>query len=217
MTPLASPSQGIPDADIVACYLDIAARGLKQALAEAQAMDRDLHRDRDQACIHSHILVGILDSVMKTLEVPASALGAFSNSALAPNVFSAFTRADTLADLLRRRSARIYQRQFFFDALMSSLMRGQQDIDLILASLTAREESVRLPISRLAGRLTDLAARLLPCCDRLRYSEEYRAELYELALCSRRAQWGYAVRLLACAVPLRRELRRDAREVVQGQ
>jgi hypothetical protein len=213
--PPTSP-QRIPDADAVACHLDIAARGLRQALAEARAMERDLHRDRDQACIHSRILVDILDSVMKTLEAPASALGAFSNTALAPNVFTAFTRADTLADLLKRRTAKIYRHEFL-DALMSSLMRGQQDIDSILASLTVREESMRPPVNRLAGRVADAAARLLPCGDRLRYVEEYRAELYELALCSRRGQWAYAVRLLACALPLRRELRRDAREVVQGQ
>jgi hypothetical protein len=65
--------------------------------------------------------------------------------------------------------------------------------------------------------VADAAARLLPRVDRLRYIEEYRAELYELALTSRWAQWTYAARLLACALPLRHELRRDAREVVQGQ
>jgi hypothetical protein len=76
-------------------------------------------------------------------------------------------------------------------------------------------ENVR--ISPLAGRLTGAAASLLPRADRSRYAEEYQAELYELARFSRRAQWTYAVRLLACAVPLRRELRRDAHEVVPGR
>jgi hypothetical protein len=72
-------------------------------------------------------------------------------------------------------------------------------------------------VSPLAGRLTGAAASLLPRADRSRYAEEYQAELYELAQFSRQAQWAYAVRLLACALPLRRELRRDAHEVVPGR
>jgi hypothetical protein len=89
-----------------------------------------------------------------------------------------------------------------------------------LAEISASDdqsgEAASVCISPLAGRVTTVAARLLPCAERLRYVEEYRAELYDLARISRRAQWAYAVRLLMCALPLRRELRRDAREAVQG-
>jgi hypothetical protein len=77
---------------------------------------------------------------------------------------------------------------------------------------------VELPIraSRLAGQLADVAARLLPQADRPRYAEEFRGELYELARVSRSAQWAYAGRQLVRCIPLRRELRRDAREAAGG-
>lgn len=85
-----------------------------------------------------------------------------------------------------------------------------------LQRLAAEQQAKRATISTLATRATDAAARLLPPADRVRYAEEYRCELYELAQGSRRAQWAYALRLLVCAVSLRRELRRDAREAAGG-
>jgi hypothetical protein len=105
-------------------------------------------------------------------------------------------------------------------ALLAELENGRllifQPIEMAV-SVKQQGEAAYVRMSSLAERVIGAVARLLPCADRLRYVEEYRAELYELALDSRRAQWAYAVRLLACALPLRRELRRDAREVVQGQ
>lgn len=77
--------------------------------------------------------------------------------------------------------------------------------------------SAHVRISPLAGRVAGAAARLLPSADRSRYAEEYHAELHELAHISRGAQWAYAARLLAYALPLRHELRRDTREVAQWQ
>lgn len=83
---------------------------------------------------------------------------------------------------------------------------------LIEANQQPQSAASPLRVSVLAGRASDAAARLLPRVDQARYTEEYRSDLFELAQVSRRAQWAYAARLLACAVPLRRELRRRARE-----
>lgn len=77
--------------------------------------------------------------------------------------------------------------------------------------------SAHVRVSPLAGRLAGIAVRMLPRADRLRYTEECLAELYELAHGSRRAQWMYSLRLLASVGPLRRELQRDAREVMQDR
>lgn len=71
--------------------------------------------------------------------------------------------------------------------------------------------SPRITVHPLAGRLTGIAVRLLPSADRLRYAEEYQAELSDLSQISRWAQWAYAVRLIASAPMLRRELRSSAR------
>jgi|SRR5579884_3238912 len=78
--------------------------------------------------------------------------------------------------------------------------------------------------SRSRGRISSLAActarfavRLLPAADQPRYSEEFQAELYELAQTSRRAQWAHAVWLVCCAPRQRRELRLAAREAVESR
>jgi hypothetical protein len=67
--------------------------------------------------------------------------------------------------------------------------------------------------SRFAARLLDFAAWVLPPADRARYCEEYQAELYELALVGRRAQWAYSVRLVLYSLPLRHALQRDTDKV----
>jgi hypothetical protein len=65
---------------------------------------------------------------------------------------------------------------------------------------------------RVAGRVADLAARVLPAAHRARYCDEYRSELHDLA--ADRASWWqqvmYAVRLLDRSWELRYELRRPA-------
>lgn len=67
----------------------------------------------------------------------------------------------------------------------------------------------RVGTARLAGRVADLATRVLPPQHRARYGEEYRSELYELAAAgiTRRGQLTYAIRLLDRAWVLRAELR----------
>ena len=60
------------------------------------------------------------------------------------------------------------------------------------------------------GWLVSLAARIIPTAERLRYREEFEAELLEIAGGWRR--FGHAARVLVRAVPLRWELRRPARE-----
>lgn len=56
-----------------------------------------------------------------------------------------------------------------------------------------------------AVRVATAATRLLPPADRVRYSEEYRSELWDLAAdgASRLQQTGCALRQFRCAVPLR--------------
>lgn len=61
-----------------------------------------------------------------------------------------------------------------------------------------------------AMRLACWAATVLPVPDRARYREEFEAELVEIT--RGRRQLVHALRLLVRAVPLRRELRRPARE-----
>lgn len=56
-----------------------------------------------------------------------------------------------------------------------------------------------------AIRIAAAAARLLPAADRVRYDEEYRSELWELAAAGtgRPKQIGCALRQFRGAVPLR--------------
>lgn len=63
--------------------------------------------------------------------------------------------------------------------------------------------------------LARLAARLLPVRNRIRYQEEFEAELVELAQASRIRQVRHTLRIVVRTVPLRRELRRAVRERVR--
>lgn len=78
------------------------------------------------------------------------------------------------------------------------------------------ENGAPAQVSGVARWVIGAAAGVLPGADRLRYLEEFQTELHEVARTSRAAQWMYAVRLMAWAPLLRRELRRDTREAVQG-
>ena len=184
------------------------------------ALDRDLWRARDIACSldPDHVVKLGLEEALSITQLLTYRLthGFNPDEAMSLTLELAHSVTRTHRHVLDAGYAHGTARHFVAvlnDACKGIAMLSQQ----LSASAEQQGKAARLRISPLAGRMTCIAARLLPCCDRLRYSEEYRAELYELALCSRRAQWGYAVRLLACAVPLRRELRRDAREVVQGR
>ncbi len=63
---------------------------------------------------------------------------------------------------------------------------------------------------RAAGRIAGLAARVLPASHRVRYRDEYRSELHDIAAAG--ASWwqqvAYAIRLLNLSWELRHELRR---------
>lgn len=100
------------------------------------------------------------------------------------------------------------------ELLVHSLILAREYASLLAGERQQPQSSVI--ISALATRAAAVAARLLPPAARARYAEEYRCELYDLAQVSRRAQWAYSFRLLAYALPMRRELRRDAREVARG-
>jgi len=62
------------------------------------------------------------------------------------------------------------------------------------------------------ARLVAWAARLTPVAERARYREEFEAELLEMAGEKQLRRFGYAVRVLGRAVPLRWALLRPARE-----
>lgn len=68
---------------------------------------------------------------------------------------------------------------------------------------------------RSAESLARWAACLLPVRNRMRYQEEFEAELFELAQRSRIRQLRHIVRIVVRTVPLRRELRRAVRERVR--
>ena len=198
----------------------------------AQVLDRDFNRACDCDLARS-LGLDFGHAVELELEVDSTlAISHVLNHLLTGAEFSNhhvdLAEALNLTDELSRSIDRIRRRIIHGDPAVgtnpsfgAALEKARQRVAELFQQLAASREqpgeAARVHISPLAGRAADAAARLLPRCDRLRYSEEYRAELYELAFDSRRAQWGYAVRLLACALPLRRELRRDAREVVQGQ
>ena len=101
-----------------------------------------------------------------------------------------------------------------YELLVHELMAAREHVSQLAGQRQQPQSSVT--ISALATRAAVAAARLLPLAARARYAEEYRCELYDLAQVSRRAQWAYSFRLLACALPMRRELRRDACEVARG-
>lgn len=144
----------------------------------------------------------------------------------------AFTRVRLYSDDLDldRDLARV--RAFIRDLDHSQDLQSIHDRDLDLArgsavllerklAAAAGEQdtrpTVRAPrkrISPVAGCAVGVVVRVLPPVDRPRYAGECKAELYELAEVSRRAQWAYAARLICCASRLRRELRHAARKVV---
>lgn len=73
-----------------------------------------------------------------------------------------------------------------------------------------------LPVARPASRVLEVAARILPAADQVRFASEYRSEQYELALAGagRLSQLAYAGRQLRAAWSLRAELRNPARRRV---
>ncbi len=104
------------------------------------------------------------------------------------------------------------------DLDLESLLAPARDRDLesLLARVGATASSGgQLPVPMLlAGRLTAVAARLLPSAERARYGEEFRSELAEIALAGggRRPQLAYAYRtVLSAAWQLRAALRTPRR------
>lgn len=99
------------------------------------------------------------------------------------------------------------------DDLNTALNRYVVSVELVDEPDQDQSEVRRgdIVIDRAALRLTELAERALPRAHRARYREEWRAELYDLAGVSRRAQWRYAVNVLITAWPVHCELRRADR------
>jgi len=79
--------------------------------------------------------------------------------------------------------------------------------------VSGRAVQVRPRVAPLAARLLTMAARLLPEADRARYAEEFRGELWEMAVAGagRWGQLGCAARVLARARETRAALRAPAR------
>jgi hypothetical protein len=200
----------------------------RRARALAVELDSDLIRARDIVRRHDlrcgYFIERELDEAINAahlLIVSFARLTAFNDRLALDETAGRVSHLLSLLSLIRNHALQINRAQSEVDPLVVALDDASVRVVALAQRMAAPdqqpEETSRVRISPLAGRAADAAARLLPCVDRLRYAEEYRAELYELALDSRRAQWTYAVRLLAYALPLRHELRRDAREVVQGQ
>lgn len=205
--------------------LRVATQQLERAFNEMELVTWTLPMYRKQASTHARNLADTLSGAMQTLDALAPHLGFHAASALTPNVFSAFTRAETLADLLARQGSPRRVENRLVDATRSSLKLGSQELASISLRLmykqdfqpTYAQDTARPHVYRLTLRLTSLAARLLPPADRPRYAEEFQSELHELAQISGRAQLTYAARLLARAIPLRHELHRTAHKVAGEQ
>jgi len=97
-----------------------------------------------------------------------------------------------------------------------------QELNELLAPAEAKKLKRRarrvVVVSHAAQRVTAFTTRLLPAACRSIKSEEFAAELYDIAATggSRRRQLAYALRLLATIVPLRRALAADgARRAVE--
>lgn len=93
--------------------------------------------------------------------------------------------------------------------------------DLLLqvqAGLTQAGKGSALRASRPAQWLTKAAIRLLPAADRPRYCEEWRAELWELAVqrVPRRRQTAHAVRIAAGVWATRRSILEGRRRTAGG-
>jgi hypothetical protein len=71
--------------------------------------------------------------------------------------------------------------------------------------------------SSIPNRVAGWSVRLLPAQERERYRDEFLGDLYDLRDKPWRSQMGYALRLLACSVRLRQELRQPAPEPARQQ
>jgi hypothetical protein len=87
-----------------------------------------------------------------------------------------------------------------FTAALGSALNHARDLEGIVADARATASSGSQPCvpSPLAGRLTAIAAGLLPNTEQDRYREEFRSELTEIALTGggHRVQLAYAARVL---------------------
>ncbi|HTJ66964.1 MAG TPA: hypothetical protein VL551_05485 [Actinospica sp.] len=195
----------------------IATQELERAFGEMEIVARALQSDRELASTYARDLADTLSGAMKSIDVLTAYFGVYSSGILTPNIFSAFTRAETFAERLARGGPPSRYEHEVVDAVRFSLERGRLDLASISFRLTLARDSTRPLVYGLTWRLASLAARLLPPSDRPRYAEEFQSELHELAQISGRAQLTYAARLLARAIPLRHELHRTAHKVAGEQ
>lgn len=130
----------------------------------------------------------------------------------------ACSSARKLASTLRSVRSTNQFSAYFTLLIFSYLTAREFDARMRRVRTLARRESQsrgHVEVSGFALRLTRIAVVFLPRPFRARYREEYAAELYELSFVSRRAQWRYALNLLAAAWLLRRALARAARQPAQ--
>jgi hypothetical protein len=100
-------------------------------------------------------------------------------------------------------------------ALTRALDRTSDLVDYLerlfarISTVRAEERSAEVRVAGVAGRLAAVAARVLPVRDRVRYAEEFRSELWEIARAGggRRPQLAYAARQVMAAPRLRAGLR----------
>lgn len=187
-------------------------RALDRALARDLNRDLDLHRlhDRDLDLARALDLARDLDLARSRTVELAIDLDGIGYRAL--DLDGALDLSRDLVGDLDRLGVLASELELDRDVNRDLNHASAIALDLYRAIGNARtisSEGRRVETARFAGRLVAAAARILPVMDQVRYGEEFRAELAEVARAGggRWYQTAYAVRLLASAWSLRAELR----------
>ena len=164
------------------------------------AFDLDLALDRHLAFDHARKLTANLD---RARELTAD-LDRACDLARILDLDTAHARAEDLVSTL----ARIRDHARIRD-LDHALFIALNLADAIDSARTVSSQGRRVETARFAGRLVEVATRILPVMDQVRYGEEFRSELAEVARAGggRWTQMTFAARLLTSAWSLRAELR----------
>ena len=149
------------------------ARGLADGLELAHSRARDLARDLDGLDRAIYFDLGLVHNLA---------------NCLTRDLLGTRKYAESLVRMMDETAARDRSKQ-------------QQSLPL---GTESRKGAPGRGVAPTARRLAAVAAWLLPGDKRARYGEEYRSELHDLAVggAGRRQQLGYAIRLLAGALPL---------------
>lgn len=175
-------------------------------LGRAHDLDRDLSLDRARirACAND------LDNAVARAIVRASDL-------VHANDLTIDFGLDNIYDLVRnlgRDLTRDLDLAIDGDPVsVGDLNRDLGTIDSDAHLDTIKELREASPVAPVAGRVLAATALLLPERDRARYAEEFRSELWEIALADRRrrSQLAYAARQVKSAWLMRAELRTPRR------